>query len=285
MRRLQLLVLALAASHSLWSCRCMVMTLQNKSNFSVTVTPIGASIQKLLVPDCKDSSRQIDVVLGYEEVAGYSLFPHPSFGATVGRVANRISGAQFTLDGATHKLEANDGKHTLHGGTVRWSRLVWSASVSADKLTATFMRTSKDGESGFPGSVRVMVRYSIPEQGTHLNVTMRAMTDKATPLNILNHAYFNLKGATSDSSVLDYVVNIPSNFYTPAVPGQLLPTGQVFRVRGTPYDFANGRKLGDRLLAADGGPHKGYDANYLVPQGAAEQQPVWWRRERTPGGC
>ncbi|WIA23574.1 hypothetical protein OEZ85_000293 [Tetradesmus obliquus] len=262
---------------------CMVITLQNKSNFSVTVTPIGASIQKLLVPDCQNISRQVDVMLGYEEVAGYSLYPHPSFGATVGRVGNRISGAQFSLNGETFKLEANEGNNTLHGGAVRWSKVMWSASVSSDKLTATFMRTSNDGEAGFPGNVRVMVMYSMPEEGSHLNVTMQAMTDKATPLNIINHAYFNLKGAASDSSVLDYVVKIPSNFYTPTTPGQLLPTGQIFRVKDTPYDFTTGRKVGYKLQAADGGLQRGYDVNYVVPQsGASDQQPVWWRPGENP---
>lgn len=248
----------------------------SKGGFKVVLSPIGATIQSILVPHCK-TGKPVDVALGYDDIAGYLTDPHPSYGATVGRVANRISDAKFTLDGRTYSLLPNEGRHSIHGGAARWSKATWSVAKS-DSRSVTFTLKSKDGEGGFPGNVDASVTYSIPADGMDLAVSMGATTDKATPINMLNHAYFNLKGSGS-GDILDHLVQIPSQYYTPSPPGDLLPTGKILSVKGSVYDFGAPKAIGRDVERANGGPFKGFDLNYVMPDASGSMQPVWW----TPG--
>lgn len=254
--------------------------LSNKSGLRVFLTPIGAAIHKLFVPVC-NTGKSVDVALGFDDVKGYTLDPHPSFGATVGRVANRISGAQFAVGGKTYKLLANDGTSSIHGGAVRWSKAVWRATRAPSGRSVSFSYTSKDGEAGFPGNVEVTTTYSIPAEGLWINISMSATTDKATPINVLNHNYFNLKGS-GNGDILDHLVQINSGYYTPSPPGDLLPTGQVFAAAGTIYDFSKPRRIGADVAAANGGPYRGFDLNYVMPSPAGSLEPVWWKSGVNP---
>lgn len=257
--------------------------LSNRSGFSIVLTDIGAALQSVLVPSCTGSGRPIDVLLGYQNEADYPKNPHSSFGATVGRVANRVAGAAFQLDGRTIKLAANDGPNTIHGGAVPWSKQTWSASPEPGGRAVVFSRASPDGESGFPGAVAARVRYSIPESGAAINISMTAnVSGQATPLNIINHSYWNLKGA-GNGLILDHIVQLPSQYYTPA-DATLLPTGQVFAVAGSPYDFSSPTAIQKNYLRANGGLHRGFDTNYVMPGGesSGRAQPVWWLSRVNP---
>lgn len=256
------------------------VTLSNSKGFKVVLTPIGATIQNIFVPSCK-TGKAIDVALGYDDAAGFLTDPHPSYGATVGRVASRISGAKFTLDGQEYKLAANEGTSSIHGGAVRWSKQTWTASPSTDGRSVTFTHTSKDGESGYPGTVDAKVVYSIPADGMALDIAMSATTDKATPINMLNHNYFNLKG-TGNGDILDHIVQIPSLYYTPSPQGSLLPTGQILSVRNTIYDFTQPKPIRQDYAKANGGPYQGFDLNYVMSDPAGSMDPVWWKPGQNP---
>ncbi len=205
----------------------------------VAVLTYGATVQSVLVPDRE--GRVDDVVLGFDDLAGY-LAPHPYFGATIGRYANRIAGGRFTLAGVEHRLPVNDGPNCLHGGTVGFDRALWAAQApSGDSVELTHV--SPDGDMGFPGRLTVSVTFTVT--GSELRIDYVASTDQATVVNLTNHSYFNLAGAGS-GSVEDHEVLLPASRFTP-VDEVLIPTGELADVAGTPMDLRSYRPVGAAL--------------------------------------
>ncbi|KAM0901843.1 hypothetical protein ACQ4PT_019678 [Festuca glaucescens] len=232
-----------------------------KGDFSIKVTNQGAAIVSAIVPDGKGNLA--DIVLGYDTVAEYAS-GSASFGATVGRVANRIANARFVLDGKTYHLIPNDGNNTLHGGPRNFGKVIWTVKehvYDGDSPYITFYYHSFDGEQGFPGDLDVYVTYQLShlyDLSIRMNVTAR---NKATPVNLANHVYWNLAGHGS-GNVLKHKLQVLASKYTP-VDGSMIPTGQVVPVAGTNYDFRKPTAMGTHLEIFRGGS-SGYDINYAV---------------------
>lgn len=236
-----------------------LFTLQGSGPLRVAITDFGGAIVSLWVPD--RGGELADVVLGYDSLAGYRA-GKSFFGGIIGRFGNRIRDGRFTLDGIEYSLPRNNGPHHLHGGPNGFDRLLWKATTS-EGPALTLRRTSPDGEEGYPGNLRVEVTYSLGGADT-LRIEYRAETDKPTPVNLTNHAYFNLAGHDS-GSILDHELMLPAS-RTTVVDAGLIPTGEIADVAGTPFDFREPRRVGDRIEAADEqlqfGP--GYDHNFIL---------------------
>ena len=220
------------------------------------ILPYGATLQSLLVPD-RDGQLQ-DVVLGYETLEAYRQ--HDGYlGATVGRCANRIAGAQITLSGTRYPLTANEGANQLHGGPNGLHQKMWEiAHLSKDRVT---LRTvSPDGEDGYPGRLEVTVKYILTDN--MLRIHYEAVSDKDTLCNLTNHAYFNLVGQGS-GSVAGHTLRVNAAHYTPCGAGTI-PTGEVRAVDGTVMDLRLGTVLGERLGAAELAEYGGYDHNFCL---------------------
>lgn len=221
----------------------------------------GGIILSIRVPDRKGEFA--DVVLGHDSLEGYTPNP-PYFGAIVGRYANRIANGTFTLDGKTYTLPKNDGPNTLHGGTTRtFDRVVWDAEPLKGKTGVAFSYLSKDGDDGFPGNLKMKVTYTLTD-GNALIIDYEATTDKATPINVSQHSYFNLKGE-GNGDILDHEIMINADRFTP-VDKNLIPTGELRPVKGTPFDFTTPTKIGARIndnyeqLVLG----HGYDHNFVI---------------------
>ncbi|KAF8106222.1 hypothetical protein N665_0145s0036 [Sinapis alba] len=229
-----------------------------KGNLTVKFTNWGASIMSLHFPDKNGKSG--DIVLGYDSVQSYKT-DKVYFGATVGRVANRIGKAHFKLNGKEYKTIANDGKNTLHGGKRGFSDVVWAVTkhkYDGKKPHIVFTYTSPDGDQGFPGELTVTVTYKLVKDN-ELSVVMEAKPkDKATPVNLAHHTYWNLGGHNS-GDILSEEIQILDSSYTP-VDGELIPTGQISPVKGTPYDFLQPRPIKDNMKDLK----TGYDINYCL---------------------
>ena len=235
----------------------------NDAGMTVRLISLGATVQSLTVPDRDGNSA--DVVLGFDDVAGYQGDSNPYFGCVVGRVGNRIANATFDLDGKTYTLKANNGDHHLHGGGENaLSRKVWDGKVIEvkDGAGVEFTVVSPDGEEGYPGKLNVTVRYIVPHDKNMLRIVYRTKSDAATPVNLTNHAYFNLAGHDA-GPVKDHALKINAERYT-ATDDELIPTGGLAEVSGTPYDFRKPTRIGKRLSEANGGTEKGYDLNYVL---------------------
>ncbi|KAF8118045.1 hypothetical protein N665_0006s0047 [Sinapis alba] len=229
-----------------------------KGNITIKLTNWGASIMSLHFPD--KNGKTGDIVLGYDSVKSYKT-DKVYFGATVGRVANRIGKAQFKLDGKEYKTTANDGKNTLHGGKKGFSDVVWGVKkhkYDGKKPHIVFTYTSPDGDQGFPGEVNVTVTYKLDKEN-ELSVVMEAKPkDKATPINLAHHTYWNLGGHNS-GDILSEEIQILGSNYTP-VDGELIPTGEISSVKGTSYDFLQLRSIKDNMKDLK----TGYDINYCL---------------------
>jgi aldose 1-epimerase len=232
---------------------------------TVKVITYGAIVTEIDVPD--KSGKLTDVVLGFDNLEGY-LGSHPYFGAATGRVANRIARARFTLDGKEFTLAANNGPNTLHGGKKAFDKVVWKATdVSGSAGPAVKMSyLSPDGEEGFPGNLSVSVTYTVTADN-ELRIDYSATTDKATPVNLTNHSYFNLAGPAA-GSILGHEMMLAADLYTP-VDDNLIPTGETISVQGTPLDFTRPATLGSRIGELKGEPG-GYDHNYVLRKGGKE---------------
>lgn len=238
-------------------------TLTNEHGLSLKVTNYGTIITEFHVPDRE--GKLGDIVLGYESLDGY-LKATPYFGATVGRVANRIKNAQFELEGKKYQLVANNGPHSLHGGVKGWDKVVWEATPeeSSKGPTILFAYVSRDGEEGFPGTVAASVRYTLSNDNA-LHIDMQATTDEATIVNMAHHSYWNLAGYNS-GPILDQELTIAAQSYTPSMPtdnGDPVPDGNVKPVQGTPFDFTVAKPIGKDLQAAGGKP-VGFDHNWIL---------------------
>ncbi len=240
--------------------KVFLYTLTNKNGVQVKISNYGGTITSWIAPDNKGNKSSI--VLGFNELKGYLAHP-PYFGATVGRYGNRIADAKFTVDGKTYKLAANNGKNALHGGLKGFDKVVWDAAPLADNTPSlTLNYLSKDGEEGFPGNLKVSVKFTLSDDN-ELKIAYDAETDKATPVNLTNHSYFNLTGDVSNT-ILNNSIMIDADRYTP-VDTSLIPTGELKSVKGTPFDFTTPHKIGERIDQVKGGDEKGgYDHNFVL---------------------
>lgn len=225
--------------------------------FSFTAMELGATLTSIVAPDAKGG--EVDVLLGHDDADGYRA-GGGSHGAVVGRVANRISLASFTLGGKKYGLDANDGANTLHGGKFRWEKQDWAGRALENGVE--FSRRSPDGEQGFPGNLDVRVRYTIPREAT-LRIEYIARSDADTPFAPTNHSYFNLDGG---GTAMEHTLRLDCEEF--AEPGEgLIPTGRFVRVAGTPMDFRSPKAVGRDISALDGAPSHGYDHAFVTGAG------------------
>jgi aldose 1-epimerase len=240
----------------------VLYTLTNANGMQAKVMTYGALLTELHVPD-KDGKLG-DVVLGFDDLDGY-LKGHPYFGATVGRMANRIAGGKFTLKGKEYKLAVNNGPNALHGGLKGFDKVVWKAEPveATDGVAVKFSSVSPDGEEGYPGNLTTTVTYTLTNKN-ELRLDYTATTDKATPVNLSNHSYFNLAGPAS-GDILGHVMLLEADKYTP-VDDTLIPTGEIKPVKGTSLDFTRPTPIGKRIDQLKMEP-KGYDHNFVLRGG------------------
>lgn len=257
--------------------RVDLFTLTNASGVVLKVTSYGATVTELHVPD--RDGKLADVVLGFESLDGY-LEGGPYFGAIVGRVANRVRGARFTLEGKQYSLAANNGPHHLHGGVRGFDKVVWRAepkeTPSGPAIALTYV--SKDGEEGYPGTLTAHVTYTLTDRN-ELVVQMDATTDQVTIVNLAHHGYWNLAGHDS-GSILEHELQLYADQYTPGDP--LVPTGVIAPVAGTAYDFRQPKPVGRDLAGTVGDP-QGYDNNFVVRGEANALRPVARLRDPKSG--
>lgn len=223
-------------------------------------TNYGGRLIGLWVAD--KNGKQTDVVVGMNSARGFKTSTEPYFGATIGRVGNRIAKGQFTLEGKQYQIPINNGKNALHGGKKGFQDVVWDVNKTSEN-TLVFTYISKDGEQGFPGNLNVKVTYTLEADKT-LKMEYQATTDKTTLVNLTNHAFFNLNGEGS-GSILNHELQIYANQFTPVDEG-LIPTGELKTVKNTPFDFTSKHTIGQRIETQDEQLKfgKGYDHNYVL---------------------
>jgi aldose 1-epimerase len=234
--------------------------LTNRRGMKAKVMTYGAILTELYAPD--RDGKMADVVLGFSNLKGY-LQGHPYFGATVGRVANRIAKGRFTLKGKEYRLKINNGPNALHGGLKGFDKVVWSAKPLKEKNGAgvRFTYRSPDGEESYPGNLTATVTYTLTNKN-ELKIDYTATTDQDTPVNLTNHSYFNLAGAKSGKDILGHVLMLAADRYTPT-DRTLIPTGKIKPVKGTPLDFTKPTAIGARIGKLKGDPG-GYDHNMVL---------------------
>lgn len=238
------------------------ITLSSPAGIRARVVTLGAALQALHVPDRE--GRSADIVLGYADPLDYRINA-PYFGVTVGRYANRIAGARFTIDGRAHQLTANDGPHALHGGQKGLGRSLWTVQAASDGPCAAVRLAcvSPAGEDGFPGELSVEVSYELCRGD--LWIRHRARTDAATVVNLSNHSYFNLAGEQAGNDVYDHTLELPAAHFLP-VDASLIPTGEMREVAGTPFDFRGGMRIGQQIRCASERQilrGRGYDHSWI----------------------
>ena len=240
-------------------------TLKNATGMTVSITNYGGIVTSIIVPD-KDG-KPGDVACGYDKVEDY-IAGSPYFGCITGRYANRIAKGKFSIEGKEYTLATNNGPNHLHGGDVGFDKRVWKASTVKDDNSVQLVLnyTSPDGEEGYPGKLDCKVTYRLPKKENALHIDYLASTDKATPVNLTNHTYFNLAGHGTGTH-LDHEIAINADRYTPT-DATAIPTGELAPVKGTPFDFTTSHKIGKRIDA----DHeqikfgKGYDHNWVINQ-------------------
>ncbi len=239
-------------------------SLVNAKAMEVEITEFGAIVVSIKVPDKAGNIE--DVTLGYDKLEGYREDPY-YFGATIGRVANRTSGASFVLDGKKYELAANTlpdfGKNHLHGGEKGFNKVLWKGKSfqKEDHVGVSLSYLSEDGEEGYPGNLEVEVVYKLNQQN-ELLIEYHATSDQKTIVNMTHHSYFNLKGE-GQGDVLEHEVKVNADKYTPA-DENLIPTGEIASVKGQPVDFTSLREIGSRLDEMQQSKFTGYDLNYII---------------------
>ena len=238
-------------------------TIKNETGLVAKVMTRGATLVQLHVPDRDGKSE--DVILGWDDVAGYESEDNQYFGCTTGRVCNRIAKGKFTVDGKEYSLAINNDPNHLHGGAEKsLDKVIWKAKPVANEKGSgvLFSYTSPDGEEGYPGNLEITVRYFVPKDTNRLSISYKATTDAATPVNLTNHAYFNLGGHGSET-VLNHFLKLNAGTYTP-VDETLIPTGEIKDVEGTVLDFRKPTKIGKRIEELTETAALGYDHNFVL---------------------
>jgi aldose 1-epimerase len=243
-------------------------TLENESGMTVRVTNYGAIITSIIVPD--RNGKRADVSLGYDRVEDYiNAVDKPYFGAVVGRYGNRIAKGEFTLDGETYSLLQNNGENHLHGGAIGFDKVVWAVDEYVEGKSLTLSYLAKDKEEGYPGNLELIIVYTLADDNS-LVVDYHATTDKATPINVTQHTYFNLKGE-GQGTILDHKLMLNAKTFTP-VDESLIPTGEMPAVAGTPFDFTTAKAIGhdidqqnEQLVFG-----LGYDHNWILNKDGKE---------------
>src|SRR5688572_1020746 len=261
-------------------------TLKNKNGVTAKLIEYGAILSELWVPD--RNGRPTNIVAGFDNLEQY-LAGHPFFGATTGRYANRIAKGKFTLDGKEYTLAINNGPNALHGGLKGFDKQLWESEAAAwtsesepgaskgSQVGVRFNYRSKDGEEGYPGNLDVTVVYTLNDRNT-LTIDYTATTDKTTVVNLTNHSYFNLAGS---GDILKHVIRIAADRYTP-VNDQLIPTGELAPVAGTPFDFQQPTAIGARFDQLTNNP-RGYDHNFVLKRTGPGLEAIAWVEEPTTG--
>lgn len=221
----------------------IMYTLKNKMGAEVKIIDLGAAVVSLTAPD--RNNNYSDVVLGYDSLEGYTK-DSSYFGAIVGRNANRIAKAEFTLNGKKYKLSANEGGNQLHGGQIGFNKILWKSEAYETNLgpAVKLICISPDGDQGYPGNVILTVVYTLTDNN-ELKIDYKGITDKPTILNPSHHSYFNLSGVFTNT-ILNHVLNIQSEFYTP-INREFIPTGGINQIENTPLDFRIPTQIGARI--------------------------------------
>jgi aldose 1-epimerase len=251
-----------------------IYTLTNSKGMVAKVTEYGAMLTELWVPD--RDGKLADVVLGFDSLEQYLNGPS-FFGSTVGRVANRIAKGRFTLNGKEYVLATNRPPNHLHGGFKGFDKRIWKSRplpTTDSAVAVEFTYMSPDGEEGYPGTLNVMVVYSLTD-ANELRIDYVATTDKATPVNFTNHSFFNLAGA---GSIVDHLLTLNADRYTPS-DATLIPTGEIAPVKGTGLDFTKPRRMGERIEEFRSFAN-GYDHNFVLNSGGGEF--AWCARVEEP---
>ncbi|MEP7373173.1 MAG: aldose epimerase family protein [Chitinophagaceae bacterium] len=230
-------------------------TLTNAGGMQVGIINYGGTITDIVTPD--KAGNKGNVVLGFDSLSGYLQKGNPYFGALIGRYGNRIANGKFTLDGKQYTLAGNDHGNSLHGGLKGYDKVVWKAEKLAGDSSLELTYTSKDGEEGYPGTLSVKVVYTLTG-ANELKIDYTATTDKATPVNLTNHAYYNLS-AGKDSTILGQNLMINADKFT-EVNDKLIPTGKLPEVKGGPMDFTSEKMIGKDIEQVKGG----YDHNWVL---------------------
>ena len=239
-----------------------IYTLTNRNGVEVRITNYGAAVVSLKAPDREGKFQ--DVVLGYDSLDGY-LANAPYIGVVVGRYANRIAKGRFSLNGVEYKLAVNNGENHLHGGIVGFDKVLWNAS-EAKTMNGAALRlsyVSADGEEGYPGKLSASIVYTLTNLN-ELKVDYVATTSKDTVVNLTQHSYFNLAGQ-GNGDILGHNLMINADRFTPTDAGSI-PTGEIRKVKGTPFDFTTPMRIGERINNSDEqlGFGKGYDHNFVL---------------------
>jgi aldose 1-epimerase len=250
-----------------------IYTLTNDKGLRARIMTYGATLVSLEAPD--RSGKTGDITLGYDSLDGY-LKVSPYFGSTVGRVCNRIGKARFTLNGVEYKLGANDGANSLHGGIKGFDKALWAAEPfkEAGAVGVRFTYLSRDGEEGYPGNLKATAAYLLTDQN-ELKFSYEAETDKASPVNLTNHSYYNLAGR---GDILGHELKLYADKFTPT-DAALIPTGELRDVKGLPEDFIVMTAMGARIAQVKGG----YDLNYALTSGGGALAPAAEVYEPTSG--
>ena len=260
------------------------VTLSNAHGVSVRVIALGAALQSVVLPD-RDGRRE-DVAVGYDTLAGYLSAPQ-YFGATVGRVANRIAKGRFPFDGQTVSVPVNNGPNSLHGGTRGFDKVLWTVTDvrSGPVASVTLRYLSPDGDQGYPGALTTDATYSLDEQN-QLSIEYRATTDRAAVVNISNHNYWELAGVGSARGAMGNLVTIAADRYTPT-DAKSIPTGRLASVAGTVFDFRQPHAVGERVRDANDQQiafGRGYDHNWVVRDAVTADQHLMARVEDPGSG-
>jgi aldose 1-epimerase len=230
-------------------------TITNPAGMQASILNYGGTITAINVPG-KDGTKA-NVVLGFDSLAGYLQKGNPYFGSLIGRYGNRIANGKFVLDNKTYTLAGNNNGNSLHGGNKGFDKVIWQAEKLPGDSSIQLSYTSKDGEEGYPGNCTVKVVYTLTADNG-LKIDYTATTDKPTPINLTNHAYYNLSGG-ADSTILGHELMIDANKFT-EVNAKLIPTGNLPDVKGGPMDFTTSKQIGKDIAQVAGG----YDHNWVL---------------------
>ena len=240
--------------------RVTLYTLKNTKGLVAQITNYGGRVVSLWIPDKHGDFE--DIVLGYDNIEGYLKSNEKYFGALIGRYGNRIANGKFVLNDSTYTLATNNGSNHLHGGDKGFNEVVWDAhQVSDSILELNYL--SRNGEEGYPGNLSVSVIYTLTDTNA-LTINYTARTDRATPINLTHHSFFNLHGA-GKGTINDHILQIHASNYTPIEEG-LIPTGEIARVLGTPFDFTKPKSIGSHVDSEDNQIKYGfgYDHNFVL---------------------